>query len=96
MARRGYVSGTAAALGVTVPRQESAGGLLMLLVGAYLLLAFVTGRLGWLTDTLADVFAAKARYSAPATTPATPAPTQAAPTYVPAQPRPRTWQPAYG
>jgi hypothetical protein len=36
---------------------QSSGGLLLLLVGAYLLLAFVTGRLAWLTNAISDTFA---------------------------------------
>lgn len=93
-----YVTGTATQLGVPMPaqRQESAGGLLMLLLGAYLLLAFVTGRLGWLTDTIEDLFAAKDAHSSSSSSPSTPAVYQPNPgrtrTY---QPRPSTPAPVY-
>lgn len=70
MARRGgplrYLTGTAAQFGMSAPQQYNSSGLLLLLVGAYLLLAFVTGRLSWLTNTISDTFAAHDRYVPPA------------------------------
>lgn len=67
---------------------SSSGGLLILLVGAYLLLAFVTGRLGWLTNTISDVFTAY-NGQAPATPPPG-VPPATATAYTPNRARPRT------
>lgn len=90
-ARRGvrrYITGTAQQIGVEIPRAQAggSGGLLILLVGAYLLLAFVTGRLGWLTGAISDTFSTYRTYSssAPAAPPAGPAGAR------PNLPRPRT------
>lgn len=81
-----YVTGTAGAFGVHMPARESnAGGLLMLLLGAYLLLALITGRLEWLTNAISDTFETKERYSSPPTPP----PPQTTPTTA-NYPRPRT------
>ena len=59
---------------VELPSYEggsTTGGLLVLLVGAYLLLAFITGRLGWLTTMVNQVFQAQAGTAAAPVTPNT-------------------------
>lgn len=62
---------------------DSNGGLLLLLVGAYLLVAYMTGRLAWLTNAINDVWA---QYQTPSAPPAQPpvAPTGARPRTYPA------------
>lgn len=74
--------------GLSVGVPSTSGGLLLLLVGAYLLIAFFTGRLAWLTNALGDAFAVyRAGPSTPAgSPPATmygPTPTWAPGTYPP-------------